>query len=268
VARDSVRRFLAQDGFFLAAGLSFYVVICVVPFLLLLIAAGGFLLSDEMVIGPILRRLSESLPVHQREIREILTGVVAARGVSGLVGTVILLLFATQVFAATRLVLNRMLGLRGRSLVHGVAFDLAMIVALTVLFFLTIGVTATFAWLRRLAGRGYAIALLFEWAGVFLGIGLDTLLFAVVYAFVPARRMAWPSVLTASVTAGVLWQVAKQLFRLYIEDIDVYSAVYGSLGVTVALIMWVYYSALVFVVGAALIRVLEERRSPGGSTVV
>jgi membrane protein len=233
----------------------------VVPFLLLLIAAGGFLLSDEVVVGQVLRRMSESLPVHQREIREILRGVVAARRVSGLVGTAVLLLFATQVFAATRLVLNRMLGLRGNGLLHGVVFDLAMVVALTALFFVTMGATATFAWLRRLAGRGHALGFVFEWAGVFLGIGLDTLLFAVVYAFVPARRLAWPSVLAASVTAGVLWQVAKQLFRLYIEGIGVYSAVYGSLGVTVALIMWIYYSALVFVAGAALVRVLEERRA-------
>jgi membrane protein len=240
----------------------------VVPFLLLLIAAGGFLLSDDLVTRQVLRRLSEILPVHQREIREILAGIAAARGVSGLVGTVVLLLFATQVFAATRLVLNRMLGLRGRSLIHGVLFDLGMIVTLTVLFFLTIGITATFAWLRRLAGPGHALGVLFEWVGVLLGTGFDTLLFAVVYAFVPARRMAWPIVLAAAVTAGVLWQVAKQLFRLYIEGIGVYSAVYGSLGVSIALAMWVYYSALVFVVGAALIRVLDDRRRVARQEVV
>lgn len=235
--------------------------ICVVPFLLLLIAAGGFLLSDEMVIRQVLARLAEVLPVYQREMREILTGVVEARGVSGLLGTVILLLFATQVFAATRLVLNRILGTRGRSLFHGVVFDLGMIVALTLLFFLTIGVTATFAWLRRLVGRGAVSGVLFEWAGLVLGVGLDTALFAVVYGFVPVRRVSWPSAITASLTAGILWELAKQLFRLYIEGMGVYSAVYGSLGVTVALIMWVYYSALVFVIGAALIRVLEDRRA-------
>ena len=235
--------------------------ICVVPFLLLLIAAGGFLLSDEMVIRQVLARLAEVLPVYQREMREILTGVVRARGVSGLLGTVILLLFATQVFAATRLVLNRILGTRGRSLFRGVVFDLGMIVALTLLFFLTIGVTATFAWLRRLVGRGVASGVLFAWAGLVLGVGLDTALFAVVYGFVPVRRVPWPSVITASLTAGILWELAKQLFRMYIEGIGVYSAVYGSLGVTVALIMWVYYSALVFVIGAALIRVLEDRRA-------
>jgi membrane protein len=235
-------------------------VICIVPFILLMIAAGGFLLSNEVVIRQVVARLGEILPVYRSEMEEILTEIVKARGVSGLLGTAILLLFATQVFAATRLVLNRLLGTRGRSLIHGVLFDLGMIVVLTILFFLTVGATATFAWFQRLAGGGTA-KFLFEWAGLVLGIGLNTVLFGVVYGFVPVRRVAWPTVVAAGGTAGILWEVAKQLFRLYIERIGVYSAVYGSLGVTIALIMWVYYSALVFVIGTALVRVLEDRRA-------
>jgi len=48
--RDVFRAFWKSDGFFLAAGLSFYVVICVLPFVLLLIAGGGFLLSNNVLV--------------------------------------------------------------------------------------------------------------------------------------------------------------------------------------------------------------------------
>jgi len=261
LVRDVAGSFWVHDGFFLAGGLSFYVIICIVPFLLLAIAGGGFLLSDEMAVREVLDRLATVLPVYQREMEQILRGIVAGRGVSGLLGTAMLLLFATQVFAATRLVLNRVFGLRGRGFVRGALFDLGMVPLLTVVFFATIGVTAAFAWMRRmLAIHAWGSGVLLEWAGLLLGVGLDTVLFLLVYRVVPVRRFSWPSILKGSVAAGVLWELAKQIFRLYIERVGVYSAVYGSLGVLVALIMWVYYSTVVFVLGAELVRALEERR--------
>ena len=264
--RSALRYFYDHDGFFLAAGLSFFVVICIAPLVLLVVAGGGFLLSDQMVVREVLDRLATVVPVYRSELEEILVGVVEARGVSSLVGTVILLLFASQLFAATRLVLNRVFGAKGHTFIHGVLFDVGMILLLTLLFFVTVGITAALAWMRGVLApfeRGLLIASLFEWAGLVVALGLDTVLFVVLYRFVPNARVPWKSVLAGSVAAAVLWELAKQLFRVYIERVGVYSAVYGSLGVAIGLIMWVYYSAIVFVLGAALIHVLEERRKYG-----
>jgi membrane protein len=111
-----------------------------------------------------------------------------------------------------------------------------------------------------LFGHGRFFTAAVAWAGLFLAIVFDTLLFLALYRLVPGRRVSWTGVLVGSVTAAVLWEIAKQLFRLYIERVGVYSTMYGSLGVTIALITWVYYSAIVFVLAAALIRVLEGRR--------
>jgi membrane protein len=261
--RDVLRGFYRGDGFFLAAGLSFYVVICVVPFILLLVAGGGFLLSDETVVDEVVTRLIEVLPVYQEDVEQILGGVARAKGISGILGTAILLLFATQLFAATRFVLNRIFGMRGRTFLRGVLFDFVMILVLILLFFVAMGATAVFAWMQSMLGvfgRGPLFGALVAWAGLFLAIVLNAVLFGTVYRFVPIQRIPWPCLLTGTVTAAVLWEVAKQIFRLYIERVGVYSAVYGSLGVTIALIMWVYYSAVVFVIGANVIRVLEERR--------
>ena len=264
--REVVHSFHEHDGFFLAAGLSFYVVICVVPFVLLLIAGGGFLLSDETAVQEVVSQLGEIVPVYQREMEQILMGVVRASGVSTLLGTAILLLFATQLFAATRFVLNRILGMKGRGFFRGVLFDLSMIVVLTLLFFVTMGVTALFAWMKSLVilfRHGFIFSSLVEWTGLFLAVMFNTALFVLLYRVVPRERIPWSSVLAGSVTAALLWEFAKQLFRLYIQGADVYRTVHGPLGVLIALVMWVYYSAIVFVLGAELIRVLEGRRSEG-----
>ncbi len=264
--RRAVRYFYDHDGFFLAAGLSFYVVICIVPFVLLLVAGGAFLVSDDMVLREVLDRLAGLLPVYQSEMEAMLRGVIRARGVSSVVGTLILVVFASQLFAATRLVLNRVFQRKGRSFIHGMLYDVWMMLLLGVLFLVTIAVTAAFAWVRGVAmllGRGALVPILFHWAGVLLAVAFDSALFVTVYRYVPTIRVGWRSVLAGSVATAVLWEGAKQAFRWYIEGIGVYSAIYGSLGVTIALMMWVYYSAIVFVLGAALIRALEEHAGRG-----
>jgi membrane protein len=265
ICRDAVRWFWRHDGLFLAAGLSFYVVICVVPFALLLMAGGGFLLSDERVVRGVVAQITEILPVYQTDVEEILTNVARARRISGLLGTGILLLFASQLFAATRFVLNRMLGLKGRSFVGGLVFDLGMMVILTLMFFVTMAITAGHVWMKgvvTLSGHGLVFTTFFAWTGLFLAVVFDTGLFVTLYRFVPIERLGWTNIIAGSVVTAVLWEIAKQLFRFYIEGIGVYSTMYGSLGVTIGLIMWIYYSAVVFVLGAALIRALEERRRP------
>src|SRR5262249_34012725 len=153
---------------------------------------------------------------------------------------------ATQLFAATRFVLNRIFGIKGRGFWRGIGFDLMMILVLTVLFFVTMALTAAVAWVKiEVLQRGLIFSFLFEWTGLFLAVVFDALLFMLLYRFVPTHRVRWSSVLSGSVTTALLWELAKQLFRLYIEEINVYGTMYGSLGVTIGLIMWVYYSAIV-----------------------
>jgi membrane protein len=262
--RSAFRFFFEHDGFFLAAGLSFYVVICIVPFLLLVVAGSAFLISDDMVLREVVDRLGSLLPVYQAEMEAALRAVIDARGVTSLVGTLILVFFASQLFAATRLVLNRVFQHKGRGLIHGMLFDMGMILSLTVGFLVSIGVSGAFAWVRGLAllaGRGPLVPVALHWLGLMLTVLLDTVLFVMIFRFVPNRRIRWGSVLIGGLATAVLWELAKQAFRWYIERAGVYSAVYGSLGVTIALMMWVYYSATVFILGAALIRGLEEHRS-------
>src|SRR5262249_52532040 len=150
----------------------------------------------------------------------------------------ILVFFASQLFAATRLVLNRILSVRGHGFVHGTLYDVGMIAILALLFFVTVGITAAFAWLRgvvMLFGGGPWAESIFHWAGLFLALGLATTLFLLLYRFGPNARAPWVSVVLGSTAAAALWEVAKQLFRWYIEGIGLYSALYGSVGVTIAL---------------------------------
>src|SRR5947199_10305554 len=89
---------------------------------------------------------------------------------------------------------------------------------------------------------------------------LATGMFYLAYRYVPHRRVGVGAALAGAVLASVLWEVAKQLFRLYILKFGLYSQIYGPLGILVAFVMFVYYSAVVFVFSAAFVAALDARR--------
>ncbi|MBI4242163.1 MAG: YihY/virulence factor BrkB family protein [Candidatus Rokubacteria bacterium] len=257
--RQAFSGFFTHQGFFLAAGLSFYFLICLVPLLFLVVSLAGFILSGEAATRQILDQLSQIVPVYQKEVTRTLDRIVATRQLSGLLGTLILILFSTQLFAALRFVLNRILGVRGRSFWRGMLFDIGMIFVIGILFLATIAATAVFAWFKSFVFKPAGVpAQWVEWMSIALGVSFSTAMYFVIYRFFPHRRIFWGAALAGALLTSVLWELAKHLLRLYIVELGLYDQIYGPLGVLVAFIMFVYYSAVVFVLGAELVAALER----------
>ena len=260
--RGAVSRFLAESGFFLAAGLAFFFLVCVVPLLLLGASTLGFVLSSEAAAQETVNQLTRNFPVYRREITGAILRIVETRATSGIAGTLILIFFSAPLFGATRLVMHRMLGVRaGGSYVSNLLLDLGMVLVLTVLLFASTSVTWLFQWFQQFVLK--PIHVTSEWTyaiTVAFSVTLSTMMFSLGYRYVPRRRpRAWTALVGGLLTA-LLWEVAKQLFRVYIRNVGVYDQIYGPLGVLVAFVMFVYYTAIVFVFGAAYVASLDSRR--------
>src|SRR3989442_1245685 len=100
----------------------------------------------------------------------------------------------------------------------------------------------------------------FVFASFGLSLSLSAVMFYLAYRFVPRRRPRVGAALAGAVLASVLWEVAKQLFRLYVQQVGVYDQVYGPLGVLVAFVMFVYYPAIVFGFSGAFVAALDAPR--------
>jgi len=258
--------FLADEGFFLAGGLSFYFLICFLPLLFLLVSLTGFVLSPAAVTGQIREALAQAVPVHQDEITRTLLRIIETRRQFGVVGTLILILFSTQLFAAFRVVLNRVLAARGQPLLHGILFDTFMILLISLLFVANVATTAVLAWVRLMAARQVEIPS--YWMGrvsIVLGFTIATVMYLVSYRFFPNCKVRTRAALAGALVASVLWEIAKNILRLYVLEFGLYDEIYGPLGVLMAFIMFVYYSAIVFVFGAEVVGALHgvEERAAG-----
>jgi uncharacterized BrkB/YihY/UPF0761 family membrane protein len=79
--------FFSHQGFFLAAGLAFYALICLIPLLFLVVSLAGFVLSQESASWRVVYHLAPVMPVYQDEITRVLLRMVATRELSGILGT-------------------------------------------------------------------------------------------------------------------------------------------------------------------------------------
>jgi membrane protein len=259
--RQACAGFVTNEGFFLAGGLAFYFVICFIPLLFLVVSITGYVLSPASVEGQIRDALASTVPVYQDEVTRTLLRMIETRKSSGLVGTGILILFSTQLFASFRIVLNRVLGVRGQPLLHGFLFDGAMVLLIGLFFVGNVGTTAVVAWVKLMAARQMEVPA--HWmARMSIGLGFlfSTAMYFVIYRFFPHRSIMFRAALGGALVASGLWEVAKHFLRVYVVSFGLYDQIYGPLGVLMAFVMFVYYSAVVFVFGAEVVGALD----PGG----
>jgi membrane protein len=249
--REAATNFQKHRGMFLASGLAFTLMTCLIPVLFFMVSLAGFVLSRKSAAEMVLDQLSVLVPVYKSEMHEILAQIIRRRSLTGVLGTLVLLLFASQLFAAVRLVLNEVFGfVQGPGFMREVIKDLVLLFVMGLLFLASILLTDLVGWVKVFL---MVPVLPGEWIQpvlILLGMGFNTALFFAAYRYFPHRRVPARAALGGALLASVLWETAKQLFRWYILSVGVYDRIYGPLGVLVALGMFAYYSGAVFVLGA------------------
>lgn len=266
---SALAKFDRDRGLFLASGIAFQVLLCLVPFTLLLLSfAGSYLFAHERVIDHIGRYLEQMAPAIDPAVQHNLIEIIGHRRTNGIIGTLGLLWIATTLFSWLRVALNTIFEVpKARGTVRGLGLDLAMIALCGAAFLGSVGLTAVFEYLRRRptplfpAAAGGLVSVTLSYVVPFL---LTLLICFLIYHLIPNRRVSVRAALWGAVFTGVLWEAAKHLFKWYVLAFGRYSIVYGSLSVAVVLLVWTYYSSAVLLLGAEVTTLLEK--ASGGTT--
>jgi uncharacterized BrkB/YihY/UPF0761 family membrane protein len=149
--RTAAANFRARRGMFLASGLAFNFMVGLIPVLFFFVSVAGFVLSRRTVMDAVLNQLSAIVPVYKNELHEALAAIIRRRRLSGLLGTAVLLVFASQLFNSIRVVLSDIFGFRGGpGFLRGMLRDMVMVVAMGVLFLGSLVISDVFGWLKIL----------------------------------------------------------------------------------------------------------------------
>ena len=267
-----------DDALFIAAAIAWGVLFALVPLLALGIGLTGFVLSarfddpTDAVVTLFARTLPEGeAGARLAELLHTLVGeVMVNRTGLTVLGSIIFVWFASRLSGSLRSALYTVfeVGVR-RGIIVGKLFDMLTVSLGVVLVTVNMGVTVAYS-----AAIDFGVDI-FGWGGPtltyaerLLGISIAFTsiwtLFLLVYRYLPMRRTPWKMALVAATCAALAHEALKLAFSWYATDIANYASTLGNLATIAVLLLWIYYGALVFILGGEVAYVqarLEVRRT-------
>ena len=264
-----------DDATHLAAGVAYYAMFSLFPLLLGFLAVAGLVLKSEGVEQNFLDFVTENLPGSEQIVKDNVGQVVRFRGLLGITAFIGLLWAASAVFGAINRAVNRAWDIpKDPPFYIAKPRQMAMALGVGVLFLLSTSATSAIQVFtdpdRELGipGQGFLLELGLGHLALRIVPWLMTLLiFLLVYRFLPNCKTYWRYIWPGAVVAAVLFEVGKGLFVWYLNNMATYDLVYGSLTSVMALLFWIYISALILILGAEIsseygrMRLEEQRGS-------
>jgi membrane protein len=244
---------------FLARGLAFDVLLCLIPATFLIFILLGFLFQSPRETTKYMSTYMRAMiPFSSQQVLLNLFSIVKAQKLWGVVGFLGLLWTLSRVFGSVRTVLDVVFQVKkDRGFFRGKLFDLKMMLLSTAFLLITVLVTSIFSFLKKAGSQTLSMKFVYlgsrgELISLLLAFFFTLCLFFCLYKYIPYRRMRTQTALFSALCAGALWEVAKHAFRLYLLKFADVSVIYGSFGFAFALVLWIYYSCIVFIVGAEM----------------
>ncbi len=270
--RETVTSFIKDEALSRGASIAFYAMTSLAPLLFIVIAIAGLAFGRDAAQGAIVAQLGGMMG---RESADLLQDVIkgassATAGVfAAIAGVVTLILTASGVFGEIQSALNAFwrveeeslteqkenLGTTISNLVRARAASIGLVAALGFLLIVSLAVSA------GLTALGDYINAQLPFGETILGtlnfvisFALLTALFAAIYKVLPDRPLAWGDVIVGALATALLFTLGKTLIGLYIGSSAVGST-YGAAGALIIILLWVYYSAQIFLLGAEFTKV-------------
>ena len=276
---DYVRRVWNNSGedniFFLAGGVAFNILLATVPFVLLVISGLAYVLNRRVNLASsevwsFIQTLLPPMEAASSEpLRALLDGILSARGSVGVWSAVGFVWFAARLFGSLRTVLAEVFDIEvERGIISGKIFDLRITVISGTLLITYFALSAYLAIGRTQGARLFdIIGLPAEMIGrVQYAVGRVIAFVVVVTAlyglfrYLPNRKIRFQQALVGALTTGVLFEIARNVYTLFTRRFDPGSLYTGTLYLIVSIVFWVYYAALVFIIGGEVAQVHELRR--------
>jgi YihY family inner membrane protein len=272
ILRLAASRFLGIDGAEWAGAFAYHAFFSLFPMMVLLVTLASVFIARDRAATEVIAYVGTYVPLSgdmQAYIFDTVAGVIKARGQAGVVAFFILVWVAHQCFSTLVSATNRAWGSARYNWWRLPLKSLALlgITAAAVLVGIALPMLAQVArdWLCPLADfRSWVYSL----GGFFIPLLMVFSGLSLFYRLAPSRPTHFSEVWSAALCATVLLLVAESLFVFYLKNFATLNAVYGAFGGIMALLLWIYLSASIFIFGACLCAAQAEERLASAETVV
>ncbi len=250
--------FYRDDGFNLAAGLSFFAIVSVIPITLIVISiVGHYIGQSDQLFAEISAWVLATLPQVQPDFIDFLRQLVNRKLASGWVGIIFLFFVASFLFANIEHLLDKVLkSERKRNFWHSAILSIASIGITAVVLFALVFLKVLTQYFERHGAVMSEYALIQGSASYFIA---HFLVFLLLLRFAPNELMRGRNIVVGGLVFGLLTVLASHLFRWYMGiALERYHFIYGSLTVLVLLVVWIYYLSVIFVFCGELVNALQK----------
>jgi membrane protein len=265
VAYQAIAGWVEHNDSNMGAALAFYTMFAIAPILVIAVAVAGYVFGPQVAETQVLQQLSALLgDTGARAIRDLLLSAHYSdqKGFAAVVGIITLLVGATSVFGELQYTLDRIWNTPPEKavvwwqIVRKRVLSIGLVLGVGFLLMVSLVASAALT-----AVENFFDTFMTQWAVLLplvdftLSFAMTTLLFAMIYKYIPRERLAWSDVWTGAAVTALLFTIGKFLIGIYLGKSSFNSA-YGATGSLVILLLWIYYSAQIFLLGAEFTRVV------------
>jgi membrane protein len=265
IAKETYRVFSSNNGGSRGAAIAFYTVTSIAPILLIVIAVAGLVFGREAASGALFGQFRGLIGQQGAELMQkaIASASSKSAGIAAsVISLVTLLATASGVFLELEEALNGIWGVKAEGGLIGMArariASFGLVVALGFLLMVSLVVDAA---LKGLSGMIDAYlpsgATLLVITSTLVSFALVTVLIAAILKYLPAKALAWRDVIWGAAFTALLFEIGKFLIGLYLGSSATISSL-GAAGALLALLFWVYYTAQIFLFGAAFTKTYAQ----------
>ncbi len=252
----------------MGAALAFYTLFSVAPILVIAMAVAGSVFGPKVAEVQVLAQLSALIGSTGADaIRDLLLSAHYSekKGFAAAIGIVMLLIGATSVFAELQYALDRIWDTPKKKnavwwqLIRGRLLSIGLVLGVGFLLLVSLVASAALAAVETILG-GFVPqwSVILPVVDLIISFSMTTLLFAMIYKYVPREKIAWGDVWIGAGVTAMLFTIGKSLIGLYLGKSS-FSSAYGAAGSLVVLLLWIYYSAQIFLFGAEFTHVVTYR---------
>jgi len=262
LARDSIDGWLRHNVARTGAALAFYTVFSLAPVLILSIAIAGFFFGEKAARGEIMEQIRGLIGTPgAAAVQAILQNVnhPGAGIIATLVSIVTLFIGANTALAELKAGLDQIWDVPSERrtgfwyFIRTRVLSAGLILALGFLLLVSLVVSAAMTALEHVWGGEQVISFVVGWLNVAFSFALVVVLFGTIYKVLPSVRIAWRDVLIGALVTALLFTIGKFAIGAYLGNSGL-AGTYGATGSVVLLLVWVYYSAQIFLFGAEFTR--------------
>ncbi len=265
--KGTVIAFINDEALSRGAAIAFYTATSIAPLLLIVIALAGIVFGEDASQGAITAQLGSLMGQQTAEVLQSAVANAATKSssiIATIIGFVTVLVTASGVFVEMQSSLNAIwkAELQGTTLsrwIRARAASIGLVAALGFLLMVSLlvsaGLTAFGNYFNSILPFG---ELILTALNTVISVGLLSVLFAAIYKVLPDRHLEWGDVMVGAVVTAILFTIGKSLIGWYIGSSAVAST-YGAAGALMVLLLWVYYTAQIFLLGAEFTKVYASR---------